>query len=129
MTLGVVVQDRGIRAATVALRNREFRIFWIAALISNTGGWMHSAAIPYVVFDLTQRNGGVGVAGFWAYIPMMVMGVVGGTLADRFDRKKMLVLTQLGQAVFAVGLWLVVSRGGPPRAVCPCSPGRAWPVA
>lgn len=111
MTLGVVVQDRGIRAATVALRNREFRIFWIAALISNTGGWMQSAAIPYVVFDLTQRNGGVGVAGFWAYIPMMVMGVVGGTLADRFDRKKMLVLTQLGQAVFAVGLWLVVSRG------------------
>lgn len=111
MAVGVALEDRGFRAATIALRNREFRIFWIAALISNTGGWMQSAAIPYVVYELTQRNGGVGVAGFWAYIPMMVMGVVGGTLADRFDRKRLLVLTQLGQAVFAVGLWVVVAKG------------------
>ena len=45
--------------ATVALRNREFRIFWLAALISNTGGWMQSAAIPFVVYELTGRNAGV----------------------------------------------------------------------
>ena len=103
--------ERGFRAATVALRNREFRIFWIAALISNTGGWMQSAAIPYVVFELTRRNGGVGVAGFWAYIPIMVMGVVGGTMADRFDRKRLLVMTQIAQAAFAVALWVLVAEG------------------
>ncbi|MBX7070982.1 MAG: MFS transporter [Microthrixaceae bacterium] len=97
--------------ATVALRNREFRIFWLAALISNTGGWMQSAAIPFVVYELTGRNAGVGVAGFWAYIPIMIMGVVGGSLADRFDRKRLLVVMQIGQAVFAVGLWVVVANG------------------
>ena len=97
--------------ATVALRNREFRIFWFAALISNTGGWMQSAAIPFVVYELTGRNTGVGVAGFWAYIPIMIMGVVGGSLADRFDRKRLLVVMQIGQAVFAVGLWVVVANG------------------
>lgn len=103
--------ERGFRLATVALRHRDFRVFWIAALISNTGAWMQSAAIPYVVFELTRRNGGVGVAGFWAYIPIMVMGVVGGTLADRFDRKKVLVVTQLAQAFFAVALWVLVAKG------------------
>jgi len=103
--------EGGFRDATVALRNRDFRIFWIAALVSNTGGWMQSAAIPFVVYELTGRNAGVGFAGFWAYLPIMIMGVAGGSLADRFDRKKLLVLTQIGQAVFAVALWLVVARG------------------
>ena len=60
----------------------EFRIFWIAALISNTGGWMQNAAIPYVIFQLTDRNGGVGVAGFWQYIPIMVVGADPAQLAQ-----------------------------------------------
>lgn len=105
------VAEGGFRSATIALRNREFRIFWIAALISNTGGWMQSAAIPYVVFELTQRNDGVGAAGFWAYLPIMIMGVAGGSMADRFDRKRLLVITQIAQAAFAVGLWVLVAKG------------------
>ena len=76
----------GFASATVALRHREYRIFWIAALISNTGGWMQNAAIPFVVFELTGRNAGVGIAGFWSYAPIMVMGAWGGSLADRFDK-------------------------------------------
>lgn len=105
----------GFRSATVALRNREFRIFWIAALISNTGGWMQNAAVPYVAFQLTGRNGGVGAAGFWTYFPFMVAGALGGSLADRFDRKRLLVLTQIAQAVFAGLLWwMVVSDAATP---------------
>lgn len=98
-------------SALIALRNREFRIFWIAALVSNTGSWMQSAAIPFVVYELTHRNAGVGVSGFWAYLPIMVMGMLGGALADRFDRKRLLILTQIVQAAFAVALWLVVHEG------------------
>lgn len=97
--------------ATAALRNREFRIFWIAALTSNTGSWMQSAAMPYVVFQLTGRESGVGHNGFWQYIPIMVMGAVGGSLADRFDRRRMLIVTQLLQAGLAVALWFLVSQG------------------
>ena len=111
MTTAALPAEGGFAAATVALRHREFRIFWIAALISNTGGWMQSAAIPFVVFDLTHRNAGVGVAGFWAYFPIMIMGVAGGSLADRFDRKTLLVFTQVAQAVFAVLLWVLVAQG------------------
>lgn len=100
----------GFRAATVALRNRDFRIFFIAALISNTGGWMQNAAIPYVIFKLTATNGGVGVSGFFTYLPIMLMGAAGGSLADRFDRKRLLVVTQVTQAMFAAALWLLVAR-------------------
>lgn len=104
-------RSSGFATATVALRHREYRIFWIAALISNTGGWMQNAAIPFVVFQLTGRNAGVGIAGFWSYAPIMVMGAWGGSLADRFDRKKLLVVTQIAQAVFAVALWVLVANG------------------
>ncbi|MFN8051056.1 MAG: MFS transporter [Acidimicrobiales bacterium] len=113
---------RGVRGATLALRNREFRIFWIAALISNTGGWMQNAAIPYVIFQLTGRNGGVGVAGFWQYIPIMVVGAAGGSIADRFDRKMLLVVTQIAQAAFALMLWVLVAKGW-------ATPGRLAAVA
>ncbi len=105
------VEPRGLRGATVALQHRDFRIFWVAALLSNTGSWMQNAAIPFVVFELTGRNGDVGATGFWQYAPVMVMGVVGGSLADRFDRRRLLIATQVVQSAFAVLLYLDVAAG------------------
>jgi hypothetical protein len=70
------------------LRVRQFRWFWIAAFISNTGGWMQNATIPYVVYQLTGRAGEVGITGFFQYVPFMVMGLVGGYVSDRFARRE-----------------------------------------
>lgn len=94
-----------------ALRHRNFQLFWFAALVSNTGSWMQSAAIPYVVFELTRRNSAVGLTGFFQYVPIMLMGVVGGSLADRYDRRRLLLLSQVAQGAFAVALWAVVVTG------------------
>ncbi len=47
----------------VALGHRDFRRFWLAALVSNTGGWMQNAAVPYVTFQLTGNAGDVGITG------------------------------------------------------------------
>ena len=105
------VVPRGLRGATVALQYRNFRLFWVAALLSNTGSWMQNAAIPFVVFDLTGRNGDVGATGFWQYAPVMFMGVVGGSLADRFDRRRLLIAAQVVQSAFAVLLYLDVAAG------------------
>lgn len=101
----------GLRGATVALQHREFRIFWIAAFVSNTGGWMQSAGLPYVAYQLTGTNGGVGATGFMQYVPVLIAGAVGGWLADSFDLRKLLILTQLAQACFAFALWVLVSQG------------------
>jgi MFS family permease len=94
-----------------ALRVRDYRWFWIAAVVSNTGGWMQNATIPYVVFQLTGRAGQVGLTGFFQYVPFMLMGVAGGALADRFPRRRLLVWTQVAQATAALGLWAVVAGG------------------
>jgi len=94
-----------------ALRQRDYRWFWIGAFISNTGGWMQNATIPYVVFQLTGRAGDVGVTGFFQYLPFMVMGFAGGALADRFPRRMLLVVAQVLQAVAALALWAEVASG------------------
>ncbi len=92
-----------------ALRVRDFRLFWVAALVSNTGGWMQNATVPYVIYLLTGKVGQVGVTGFFQYVPFMVMGLVGGYVSDRFARRGTLVVVQLLQAVAALVLWLVVA--------------------
>ena len=94
-----------------ALRERDFRRFWIGAVVSNTGSWMQNAAIPYVAFDLTGSVADIGVTGFFQYVPFMVMGLVGGGLADRFPRRALLIGSQIAQAACALTLYLMVSTG------------------
>ncbi|NLA36328.1 MAG: MFS transporter [Actinobacteria bacterium] len=112
----------GLRNATLALGHRDFRIVWIAALIGNTGGWMQNAGLPYVVFKLTGTNGGVGSTGFFQYIPIMLAGALGGWMADQFNRKRVLVVTQVALACLGALLWLMVSQGW-------ATPGRLSAVA
>lgn len=97
------------RPALVALGHRDFRRFWLAALVSNTGGWMQNAAVPYVAFQVSGSAGDVGVTGFFQYVPFMVMGLVGGTMADRYPRRVLLMLTQVLQASCAFALWALVA--------------------
>jgi len=97
--------------AVAALGVRDFRIFWVAALVSNTGSWMQNAAIPFVIFQIAGQNRAVGVTGFWQYMPVMAMGIVGGSLADRFSRRRMLIGAQLGQAIIAAVLYLDIAAG------------------
>ncbi len=97
--------------ALAAFGHRDFRLFWLGALVSNTGGWMQNAAIPYVVFAITGRPGDVGITGFFQYVPFMLMGLVGGTLADRFPRRSLLIVCQGAQAACAVALYALVASG------------------
>lgn len=97
--------------ALAALSLRNFRLFWIGALVSNTGSWMQNAAIPYVVFAITGRAGDVGITGFFQYVPFMLMGLVGGTLADRFPRRALLIVSQVAQAACAMALYVLVASG------------------
>jgi MFS family permease len=91
------------------LRNRDFRLFWIGAFVSNTGTWLQNAAVPYVLYKLTGSNVWVGLSVFAALIPGVVCGPIGGAVADRVDRRKMLFAVQFAAAVTAVtlaGLWV-----------------------
>lgn len=96
---------------TEALRHRNFALFWSGALVSSTGSWVQNVTIPYVVFQLTDSEAWVGFAGFGLLIPAAVLGPVGGTLADRFDRRRILLVMQAAQAVVALALWALWSAG------------------
>ncbi len=95
--------------AAAALSHRDFRRFWFGALVSNTGGWMQNAAVPVVAFGLAGSPGDVGITGFFQYVPFMVMGLVGGALADRYPRRRLLIATQVAQSAFALALFALVA--------------------
>jgi MFS family permease len=91
----------GLRSAAAALHIRDFRVFWIGALISNTGAWMQNVTVPFVVFQITDSAAWVGAAGFAQFIPAWLMGPLGGAIADRFPRRRVLIVTASFQALVA----------------------------
>jgi MFS family permease len=101
----------GFRQALTAFRYRNFTIFWCGALLSSTGTWVQWITVPYVVFQLTGSGAWVGVAGFFQFLPAVLVGPLAGSVADRFHRRSVLLVTQVAQAAVAVTLWVVWTAG------------------
>lgn len=101
----------GLRNAVVAFRYRNFSLFWSGALLSSSGNWMQAISIPFVVFQITQQTWLVGVAAVLQFGPVAIAGPIGGTLADRYDRRTVLLVTQSAQALAAFALWLAWTAG------------------
>lgn len=102
----VTLKTTGLRHSVRALRHRNFAIFWTGALISNSGTWVQNATVPYVLYLITRSEAWVGFATFAQFIPGVFVGPLGGSLADRFDRRRLLLVTQALLAAAAVVLWL-----------------------
>ena len=100
---------RGWVANTFAsFRHRDFSLFWAGALVSNIGSWMQNAALVIVVYGLAPQQASLyaGLVGFISGAPVFFLSIPAGDIADRFDRRKLLILIQvvlLGQAA-ALGL-------------------------
>lgn len=94
-----------------ALRHRRFAIFWVAAAVSTTGTWLSNLAVPFVIFEMTHSATWVGIGAAAQFVPNVLMGPLGGAWADRFDRRRVLIVTQVGGSVAALVLYLVVSTG------------------
>lgn len=107
----VGMPNKGLRHAARAFRHRDFTIFWLGALASNTGSWVQNLAVPYVLYQVTHSAFWVGLATFTQFVPVMLLGPLAGSIADRHDRRKVLLVTQSLMAVAALALWLAWSRG------------------
>jgi MFS family permease len=101
---------RRIRTHTFASlrRHRNYRLYFSGQLVSQLGTWLQNAAQAWLILDLTHSAQAVGVLGFCLYGPYAALGLIGGALADRFDRRWMLVVTQSAMALLAASLALVV---------------------
>ena len=93
---------KGLRRTFASLRYRNFRYFWIGGLISNTGRFFQVLTLPVVIWQLTRDPGWVGFTGFMQFLPMALMAPVAGPLADRYPRRKMLMVTQSMMMVIAL---------------------------
>lgn len=97
--------DQGLRHAVRAFRHRDFAVFWTGALASNTGTWVQNLTVPYVVYQLTGSALWVGSATFMQFLPVMLLGPLAGSIADRFNRRRVLLTTQAFMAVGGFALW------------------------
>jgi predicted MFS family arabinose efflux permease len=101
----------GLRQALTAFRYRNFAIFWTGALLSSTGTWVQWVTVPFVVLQLTGSAAWVGLTGFLQFLPAVLVGPLAGSIADRFHRRSVLLVTQTAQAGVAVALFAVWTSG------------------
>ncbi|WP_342372055.1 MFS transporter [Propioniciclava soli] len=83
---------------------RNYRLYFIGAAISNNGTWMQRIAQDWLVFQLTGSGLAVGITMALQFGPMLVLGLYGGVLADRYAQRRILLATQVGQMLCAVAL-------------------------
>jgi MFS family permease len=94
-----------------ALTHRNFRIVWFAALGSTIGTWMQNFAQSWLVFDLTKSSFYKSVDDALAQLPLIVFMLIGGVIADRHDRRKLLTGSQYVQAFSAFVLAALIFTG------------------
>lgn len=91
-----------------SLRHRNFRLLLVGALLSAVGDFMQNIAQAWLVWQLTRSPFLLGVVGFFDTVPRLFFGAVGGAIADRFDRRRLLQLTQTLGMVQAFIYWFIV---------------------
>ena len=94
-----------------ALAHRNFRLFAAGAFLSNAGTWMQTVAQSWLVLQLTDSGTWLGVDNFVAMSPGLLLTLVGGVIADKVDRKRLLIYTQAGAGASALVLSALVWSG------------------
>ena len=77
-----------------SLKVKNFRIYWLSMLISLIGTWTQTVAQSWLVFELTNSAFLLGVVGFLSSIPVFLLSLFGGVLADRMNKRNILIVTQ-----------------------------------
>jgi len=77
-----------------ALRNRNFTLLWAGLIVSNIGTWMQNVGTGWLILQLKNSPLWLGLLGLSFAVPMIVLPLVGGAVADRVNRKKLLYFTQ-----------------------------------
>jgi MFS family permease len=94
-----------------ALSHRNFRLFWAGAFLSNTGTWMQAVAQGLLVYQLTSSPFWLGVDGFMATAPGLLLTLLAGVFADLVDRRRLLIYTQIVAGFSALALATLIATG------------------
>jgi MFS family permease len=97
-----------------ALKSQSFRRLWFAGLISDTGDWLLLVSLPILVYRYTGSTLGTSVVFLVELVPPVLLAPLAGSIADRFDRRRTLMLVSAAQAAALMPLLLVHGRAGLP---------------
>jgi len=93
---------RGLAIDLTPLRSsRDFRRLWFGNAISLLGSMLTTVAIPYQVYQLTGSTLAVGLLGIAALVPLLTISFLGGAIADAVDRRRLLIVSDLGLAAIS----------------------------
>src|SRR3954452_14591949 len=94
-----------------SLRVRNYRLFASGQILSLTGTWMQRVAQDWLVLSLTHSGVALGVTTALQFLPMLLFGMYGGVLADRYPKRQLLLMTQATSAIFAAALGVLDVTG------------------
>jgi len=92
--------------------SRNFRLFFVGQFVSMIGTWFNATASAVLVLRLTGSGVALGINTALLFLPVLLFGAVGGVLADRFPKRRILLITQVSYAVIALAEWGFVASGG-----------------
>ncbi len=98
-------------------RHRNYRLFFTGQLVSVIGTWMQNIALAWLVIELTSSPLAVGLLAFCRFIPFTVFGLFAGVVADRFDNRRLILVTQSVSMSFSALLTILVFTGQTPLPV------------
>ncbi len=94
-----------------ALRHPPFRTFWVGQLISLTGSWMQGVGQRWLVYQLTGSESVLGIVNALMTLPVAVLAPFSGAIADRYEKRKILMTIQVSAASLAFILWFLTATG------------------
>lgn len=97
-----------LQRTLAAFRYRDYRVLWFGAFLSTIGTWMQKVAQGWLVFDLTQSSFYLGLDDFLGQLPILLLTLIGGVVADRYDRRRLLIGSQYVQMTTAFALAALV---------------------
>lgn len=97
---------KGVLADTRPLQIPEYRRLFIGGAVTVVGSQMTAVVVLQEIFSITQNSAWVGAASLVALVPLITFGLIGGAIADTYDRRKVMIVTTLGVALSSIGLWV-----------------------
>ena len=98
-----------LRRVFKAFQYRDFRLLWIGACTSSIGTWMQQVAQSWLVYEISDSAFMLGLDAFLGSAPIILFSLLGGVIADRMDRRRLLLLSQLVQMASAFLLTFLIS--------------------
>ena len=94
-----------------ALKHRNYRFYFIGQLLSLVGTWIQIVALGWLMFQLTKSAFMVGLVSSFGSLPVLIFGLFGGVIVDRFAKKKVLIFTQISSMILAFVLGFLTLSG------------------